>query len=105
MQANRRGEAEIELPQVVYQGRVAMVMRRLQAEGIARTLQRLQTMGGLDAAVLDHVDMDRAFRLAARLDGVPEDLLRPEVGVKRLRRRREAAAAAQSEPAPPAPLP
>lgn len=105
LQANRRGEAEIELPQVVYQGRVAMVMRRLQAEGIARTLQRLQTMGGLDAAVLDHVDMDRAFRLAARLDGVPEDLLRPEVGVKRLRRRREAAAAAQTEPAPPAPLP
>lgn len=105
LQANRRGEAEIELPQVVYQGRVAMVMRRLQAEGIARTLQRLQTMGGMDAAVLDHVDMDRAFRLAARLDGVPEDLLRPEVGVKRLRRRREAAAAAQTEPAPPAQLP
>ena len=92
LQADRDGEPEIELPQVVYQGRIAMVMRRLQSEGIARTLQRLQAMAGLDNALLDHVDLDRTFRTAARMDGVPEGILRPEVAVKRLRRKREAAA-------------
>lgn len=83
------GESVVELPHVVYQGRIAQVMRRLQSEGIERTLQRLQTMSGLDASVADHVDLDRAFRLSARLDGVPEEILRPQTAVKRLRRRRE----------------
>lgn len=95
---DHRGEPGIELPQVVYQGRVAMVMRRLQSEGIARTLQRLQAMAGMDQQLLDHVDLDRTFRMAARLDGVPEAVLRPEVSVKRMRRKREEAAAAQPIP-------
>ena len=90
LQPDRHGEPGIELPQVVYQGRVAQVMRRLQSEGITRTLQRLQGMAGMDSQLLDHVDLDRTFRMAARLDGVPEEILRPEVSVKRLRRKREA---------------
>ena len=94
LQTDRRGEASIELPQVIYQGRIAMVMRRLQSEGISRTLQRLQVMGSMDSSLLDHVDLDRTFRLAARMDGVPEELLRPETSVRRLRRKRESAAAA-----------
>jgi hypothetical protein len=101
LQPDQRGENGIELPLVVYQGRVAMVMRRLQSEGIARTLQRLQLMAGLDAGLADHVDLDRTFRLSARLDGVPEELLRPEVAVKRLRRQREAAAETNPTPALP----
>ena len=74
-----------------------MVMRRLQSEGITRTLQRLQAMAGMDNQLLDHVDLDRTFRLAARLDGVPEEILRPELGVKRLRRKRESAEAQQQQ--------
>ncbi len=93
LHTGRHEEPCIELPQVVYQGRVAMVMRRLQSEGIARTLQRLQAMVGMDQQLLDHVDLDRTFRMAARLDGVPEAVLRPEVSVKRMRRKREEAAA------------
>ncbi|MBQ8899473.1 MAG: hypothetical protein IJY72_00815, partial [Akkermansia sp.] len=103
LQMDRSGEPGIELPQVVYQGRIAMVMRRLQSEGIARTLQRLQTMAGMDNSLLDHVDLDRTFRTAARMDGVPEELLRPEVAVKRMRRKREAAEQqmqAQNQPQP-----
>ncbi len=102
MQPDRHGEPGIELPLVVYQGRVAQVMRRLQSEGIARTLQRLQVMAGMDSQLADHVDMDRTFRTAARLDGVPEELLRPEVQVKRMRRKRESALLQQQQqPAPP----
>ena len=103
LQPDQRGENGIELPLVVYQGRVAMVMRRLPSAGIARPLQRLQLMAGLDAGLADHVDLARTFRLSARLDGVPEELLRPEVAVKRLRRQREAAA--ETNPAPTPALP
>ena len=100
LRPDREGEPGIELPQVVYQGRIAMVMRRLQAEGIARTLQRLQSMAGFDRNLLDHVDLDRTFRTAARMDGVPEGLLRPEVSVKRMRRKREACEQQASQPTP-----
>ncbi len=83
------GDDVVEVPHVVYQGRIAQVMRRLQSEGIERTLQRLQMLSGLDAGVADHVDLDRAFRLSARLDGVPEEILRSQSAVKRLRQQRE----------------
>jgi hypothetical protein len=104
LKPDRNGEPGIELPQVVYQGRIATVMRRIQAEGISRTLQRLQLMGGMNGNILDHVDLDRTFRLAARMDGVPEELLRPEISVKRMRRKREAEALQQNnQPTPPMP--
>ena len=93
-------EAGIELPRVVYQSRIAMVMRRLQSEGIARSLQRLQVMAGMDNTLLDHLDLDRTFRLASRLDGVPEELLRPEATVKRIRRKREMPEPTAPQPAP-----
>ncbi len=101
LKADRNGEPGIEMPQVVYQGRIAMVMRRMQAEGIARTLQRLQLMSGLDAGMPDHVDLDRTFRMTARMDGVPEELLRPELDVKRLRRKRANAETQQPQPTMP----
>ena len=80
-----------------------MVLRRMRAEGIERTLLRLQNMLPLDAQLADHLDVDTTFRLAARLDGVPEDVLRAEHRVKRMRREREeqataAAALAAGEP-------
>ncbi len=109
LQADRRGEPTIAEPHVVYQGRIAMVMRRLQSEGIERTLARLQTMGNMEPTLADHVDMDAAFRLSARLDGVPEQMLRPEHRVRRMRRERQqaaesaASAAAMEQGAPPLP--
>ncbi|MBR5895460.1 MAG: head-tail connector protein [Akkermansia sp.] len=91
LQTDRRGEATIAEPHVIYQGRIAMVMRRLQAEGIERTLSRLQAMAGMEPSLVDHIDLDSTFRLAARLDGVPEQVLRPAHRVQRLRRSREQA--------------
>ncbi len=96
MQRDRRGELSVAEPHVVYQGRIAMVMRRIQSEGLERSFIRLQQLAGMEPAVADHVDLERAFRLAARLEGVPEGVLRPERAVKHLRRKREEAAAAQA---------
>ena len=97
MRPDRQGEPSIDEPHVIYQGRIAMVMRRLQSEGIERTLQRLQTCAALEPTLSDHIDMDATFRLAARLDGVPEKALRPWNQVRRMRRRREEEAAAAAE--------
>lgn len=95
---DRQGEAAVAEPHVVYQGRIAMVMRRLQSEGLERTLLRLKEMAQMEPALADHLDLDATFRLAARLDGVPEKILRPEYRVKRLRREREQAASAAIPP-------
>ena len=93
MQTDRHGEATIAEPHVVYRGRIATVMRRLQAEGIERTLARLQGLSAIAPDLADHIDIESTFRLAARLDGVPEQVLRPQNAVRRMRRRREAEAA------------
>ncbi len=103
LRRDHRGEASVEEPHVAYQGRIAMVMRRIQSEGLERSFARLQQLAGMEPAVADHVDLERAFRMAARLEGVPEGVLRPERAVKRLRRRREEAAAGAVPPGATAP--
>ena len=108
--ADSRGEASVDEPHVVYQGRIAMVLRRIKAEGLERALLRLQNMVGLDAQLADHVDLDALFRLTVRLDGVPEEVLRSEHRVKSVRRSREeqasaaAMAAAGEQPAAEEPM-
>ncbi len=105
LKADRRGELSVAEPHVVYQGRIATVLRRVRAEGIERTLLRMQSMLPIDPQLLDHLDTDKTFRMAARLDGVPEDVLRAEHHVLRMRREREeatAAAAATAAGEPPA---
>ena len=87
------GEGVVPEPGVVYQSKIAQIMRRIQSEGIARTLQRLGELSGLAPDLVDHIDLDQTFRTTARMDGVPESVLRSSNDVLRLRREREEAAA------------
>ncbi len=96
---DQRGEASLDEPRVIYQGRIAMVMRRIQAEGTDRAMQRLQQMSTMDPTLVDHVNLDRAFRSSARMDGIAEDILRPEHELRRMRREREEQLAAAANPA------
>jgi len=106
LHVDRRGEATVNEPHVVYQGRIATIMRRIQSEGMERTLARLQQMANMEPTLVDHLDLDKTFRLAARLDGVPEQILRPQLAVKRLRRKREEEAqAAMAEASAPGSAP
>ncbi len=97
MKENAAGEKEIQHPRVIYQGRIAMIMRRMQSEGLEKSLIRLQNMSALDPTLSDHLDLDRSFRSAVRMDGIAEELLRPEREVKKRRREREAAASQAAE--------
>lgn len=83
-----KGKIVVGDPNVVYQSKMALVMRRLQSEGIDRSLQRLNLMiqGAPDLA--DHIDWDKTFRLATRFDGAPEKMLRSMAEVRKKRRER-----------------
>ncbi len=82
------GELMVREPRVVYQSRIALVLRRLQNDGMDRALQRLSMMLQTVPELADHVDWDQCFRLSARVDGAPESMLRPVKEVERLRRER-----------------
>lgn len=62
---------------MVYQSKIALVLRRLQSEGMDRSLQRLNMMMQAAPDLADHVDWDHCFRLSTRVDGAPESMLRP----------------------------
>lgn len=76
-------------PRVVYQSRIALVLRRIQSEGIDRSLQRLGMMSSYSPGLLDHVDWDACFRMACRFDGAPEKMLKSMKEVRKIRRERE----------------
>lgn len=85
----RDGNILIQEPSVVYQSKIALVLRRLQSEGMDRSLQRLNMMMQAAPELADHVDWDHCFRLSCRVDGAPESMLRPLTDVKAMRRKRE----------------
>ena len=95
LRQGRDGTMQVGEPRVVYQSKIALVLRRLQNEGMDRSLQRLNMM-----MQADHVDWDACFRLSARVEGAPESMLKPWADVQAMRRRRQALQqAAEQEPA------
>lgn len=85
---NEGGEDVVREPGIVYQSKIAQIMRRIQSEGISRTLQRLGELSGLAPELQDHLDLDQTFRLTARMDGIPENILRSKDEVENLRAER-----------------
>lgn len=83
------GQLSIGEPRVVYQSKIALILRRVQSEGIDRSLQRLGMMASLAPELQDHVDWDACFRMACRFDGAPEQMLRSMRDVRKLRKERE----------------
>lgn len=100
LRQGRDGTMQVGEPRVVYQSKIALVLRRLQNEGMDRSLQRLNMMMQAAPDLADHVDWDACFRLSARVEGAPESMLKPWADVQAMRRRRQALQqAAEQEPA------
>ena len=89
LRVGRDGSVAVGEPRVVYQSKIALVLRRLQSEGMDRSLQRLNMMMQAAPDLADHVDWDHCFRLSARVDGAPESMLRPWADVRAMRKERE----------------
>ncbi len=88
LRVGRDGSVAVGEPRVVYQSKIALVLRRLQSEGMDRSLQRLNMMMQAAPDLADHVDWDHCFRLSARVDGAPESMLRPWADVRAMRKER-----------------
>lgn len=82
------GQLEIPNPKVIYQSKIALVLRRIQSEGIDRMLNRLGTMLPMAPDLSDHIDWDKCFRFAGRNDGVPEHVLKSIREVEKIREER-----------------
>jgi len=61
---------------IMYLGRLALAMRTLETEGLAKTLTDWAPMGELDNSWLDNLDVDVAFRDSARNNGMPATWLK-----------------------------
>lgn len=76
-------------PGITYQSRIAQVMRRIQNEGIMRTVQKVAELQQLAPELSDHLDFDKAFRTSVRMDGAPECILRSVRDVEKIRSNRK----------------
>ncbi len=81
-------EEVVLCPGITYQSRIAQVMRRIQNEGIMRTVQKLAELQQLAPELSDHLDFDQAFRTSVRMDGTPECILRSARDVEKIRSER-----------------
>ena len=62
-------------PKVVFTSRLALAMRMVENNAIDRTLERLAMIAQFVPDVLLNFNMDELARIAARNDGVPENVL------------------------------
>jgi len=81
---------------IMYLGRLALALRTIETEGLAKTLQEWAPLADMNILEwLDHINIPTAFRDSARNNGVPATWLRSEDEVKRIQDDRNAAAQAQ----------
>jgi hypothetical protein len=74
---------------VIYLGRLALAMRTLETEGLAKTLSEWGPMAEAQMMEwIDNLDVDQAFRDSARNNGMPATWLKEIEKVKALREKR-----------------
>ena len=61
LRQGRDGTMQVGEPRVVYQSKIALVLRRLQNEGMDRSLQRLNMMMQAAPDLADHVDWEDPY--------------------------------------------
>lgn len=96
---NAAGEMLVNEPQVVYQSKIALILRRLQNEGVDRSLQRLAMMSQWAPDLANHIDWDKCFRLTARAEGLPEAALKSQndIDEQKLQMEQQIAETAQTQ--------
>lgn len=79
---------DIAEPRIVYQSKIALVLRRMQTESFDRTLQRLSVISSYHPEAADNFEWDKSLREMARIEGVSESFLSPQEQVEARRQER-----------------
>ena len=84
-------------PSVVYQSKIALAIKALQAEGFDRILARLMGLMEIAPEMLDHIDFDTVIRDMFRNENAPEAWLKAKEDVEKMRAERAAAQQQQEQ--------
>lgn len=91
------GQGFIAPPQVQYSSRIALALRALPTMGIYRTLELMGLMAGLNPAVADNFDFDKALRVAALNESMPDEIIRTQDDTDAIREARAQQTAQQQQ--------
>ena len=83
---------------IMYLGRLALALRTIETEGLAKTLAEWAPLADMNVLEwLDHIDIPTAFRDSARNNGIPATWLRSLDEVKQIQDDRAAKEAAEAQ--------
>ena len=85
LQEMRRGEGRFLEPKIIYQSKMALILRRLQAESVDRSLERLAGVMSHHPEAAQNFRWDTIIRETSRAEGMPEHFLAPFSQVETLR--------------------
>ena len=89
-----QGEFELE---VFFTSQIAKAQRSAEANNLVNFFNTLAPIVGFDPSAADVIDVDKAVRKIAILNGVPEDIFRDEDEIEELRAARAEAQAAKQQ--------
>ena len=89
------GGGSLPAPQIDYQSRLALALRDYQSAGFVRTLEASIPLLETQPDILDNLKLEEGFRMLARNNGVPEELIRVEAEVEQIKEQRAQQAQAQ----------
>lgn len=85
VQTTPEGMPYIPDPEVKYTSRMAIAQSLIHGKALEQSLSLLLPLSETVPGILDHIDFDVAARATLRANGVPEEYVRPEVAVAKIR--------------------
>jgi len=70
---------------VEYSSVIARAQRSNQANTILRSLDQIGLIGAIDPAVFDNIDTDKTVRALAKLNALPQEIIRDQKTIKQIR--------------------
>jgi hypothetical protein len=91
------GTGYIAPPQVQYSSRIALALRALPTMGLYRTLELMGVMAPMNPSVVDNLDFDKALRMAALSEAMPDEIIRTQDDTDAMRAAQAAEAQRQQQ--------
>lgn len=77
--------------EAIFSSPLAKAQKSVDAEGVIRGVQSIAFLGEIDQGVFDNINADKAARFVLKQGGLPQDLMRDEDDIKKMRAARDEA--------------